>query len=408
MTPALLARLLSGEGAALLASLPPYDEAAAFTLADRLRADGFDPDLVAAALTQSRLRARAERKFGAAAHSMLFTVDGLEQATRRQIAQLHARRLSDSGARQVFDLGCGVGADARAFATAGLRVTAVDADEVTAGVAEFNLRPFEHARARCDLAENVAIPDQQLARDVAVWLDPARRTPGVSDMQGRTRRTFRLDQLAPSWDLVRELCAGAATAGVKLSPSFAHAQIPPGTQAQWTSYEGEVLECVLWWNNAAWDAGRSAVVVSDQFAYEVLERDAAGANPETARLDRMHGYLYEADRAVIRAGLSGALVRRVDGVELDTGVGIVTSPREVLVPWAKKYAVIDAIPFNVKALRSWVRDHRIGRLTIKKKGASVDPEQLRRQLRPRGDNDATILVTRVGGAQAVLMLSPLR
>ncbi|HWC24764.1 MAG TPA: class I SAM-dependent methyltransferase [Flexivirga sp.] len=408
MTPALLARLLSGEGAALLASLPPYDEAEAFSLGDRLRGEGFDADLVAAALTQSRLRARGERKFGEAAHTMLFTVDGLEQATRQQVARLHARRLSDSGGRRLFDLGCGVGADARAFAEVGLRVAAVDADEVTAAVADFNLRAWPHATVTHDLAENVALPSGPGARDVAVWLDPARRTPGVSDIQGRTRRTFRLDQLAPSWDLVRELSAGAAAAGVKLSPSFPHARIPLGTQAQWTSYDGEVVECVLWWNDAAWDPGRSAVVVSGQFAHEVLERDAEGANPEPARLDRLHGYLYEADRAIIRAGLSGALVRRVDGAELDTGVGVVTSPRDVVVPWAKKYAVTDAIPFNIKALRSWVRDNRIGHLTIKKKGASVDPAQLRRQLRLRGDNDATILVTRVGGAQAVLMLVPVR
>lgn len=408
MTPALLARLLSGEGAALLASLPPYDEKTAFSLGDRLRAEGFDADLVAAALTQSRLRARAVRKFGDAARSMLFTVDGLEQATRRQVAQLHARRLADSGTRHVFDLGCGVGADARAFASSGLRVTAVDADEVTAGVADFNLRGFESAAARCELAENVVVPDPPAGRAAGVWLDPARRTPGVSDIHGRTRRTFRLDQLAPSWEVVLEVSARAAAAGVKLSPSFAHNQIPLGTQAQWTSYDGEVLECVLWWNDAAWDPGRSAVVVSDEFAYEVLERDAEGANPEHARLDRLHGFLYEADRAVIRAGLSGALVRRVDGIELDTGIGMVTSPRDVIVPWAKKYAVAEAIPYNVKALRSWVRDHRIGRLTIKKKGASVDPDQLRRQLRLSGDNEATILVTRVGGAQAVLMLVPAR
>lgn len=408
MTPALLARLLSGEGAALLASLPPYDEAEAFALGNRLRMEGFDADLVAAALTQSRLRARGVRKFGESARTMLFTVDGLEQATRQQVGRLHARRLSDSGARHVFDLGCGIGADARAFAGAGLRVMAVDADEVTAAVAEVNLRSWSQATARHDFAENVSVPTGPGARDVAVWMDPARRTPGVSDIQGRTRRTFRLDQLAPSWDLVRELSAGASAAGVKLSPSFAHSQIPLGTQAQWTSYDGEVVECALWWNNAAWDPGRSAVVISGQFAHEVLERDAEGASPEPARLDRLHGYLYEADRAIIRAGLSGALVRRVDGAELDTGVGIVTSPRDVVVPWAKKYAVTDAIPFNVKALRSWVRDHGIGQLTIKKKGASVDPAQLRRQLRLRGDNDATILVTRVGGAQAVLMLMPVR
>ena len=406
MTPALLAKLISGEGAALLASLPPYDEAEAFVLGDRLRMEGFDPDLIAAALTQSRLRSRAERKFGKDARQMLFTPDGLEQATRHQVARLHARRLADSGTRLVHDLGCGIGADARAFAAAGLRVTAVDADEVTAGVADHNLRHWTHASARHDFAERVGAPDRLSAPDAGVWLDPARRTPGVSDINGRTRRTFRLDQLTPSWEFVLEAAAGAAAAGVKLSPSLTHPQVPPGTQAQWTSYDGEVVECVLWWNAAAWDLGRSALVVSDQFAYEVLERDAAGADPGTARLDRLHGYLYEADRAIIRAGLTGALVQRVDGVELDAGLGMVSSPRDVVVPWAKKYAVTEAMPFNLKALRSWIRDHRIGRLTIKKKGASTDPDALRRQLRLKGDGQATILLTRIGGAQAVLMLVP--
>jgi len=406
MTPALLAKLISGEGAALLASLPPYDETEAFVLGDRLRMEGFDPDLIAAALTQSRLRARAERKFGTAAREMLFTADGLEQATRQQVARLHARRLTGSGVRVVHDLGCGIGADARAFAAVELRVCAVDADELTAAVADHNLRRWDQATAQHAFAERVSVPDRFSAPEVAVWLDPARRTPGVSDVNGRTRRTFRLDQLAPSWQFVLETAERVAAAGVKLSPSLAHTQIPAGTQAQWTSYDGEVVECVLWWNDAAWDRGRSALVVSDQFAYEVLERDAADVDPRSARLDRLHGYLYEADRAVIRAGLSGALVRRVEGVELDTGIGMVTSPLDVVVPWAKKYAVTDAMPFNLKALRSWLRDHRIGRLTIKKKGASTDPDTLRRQLRLKGDGEATILLTRVGGAQAVLMLVP--
>ena len=52
-------KLVSGEGWGLLQSLPPYDESTAMQLGQRLREAGFDPELVAAALTQSRLRARA-------------------------------------------------------------------------------------------------------------------------------------------------------------------------------------------------------------------------------------------------------------------------------------------------------------------------------------------------------------
>ena len=86
-----------GEGWGLLQSLPPYDEASAMALASRLRAAGFDADLVAAALTQSRLRARAVDKFGEFAGGMIFTADGLEQATRLEVAAQHAQRFRAAG-----------------------------------------------------------------------------------------------------------------------------------------------------------------------------------------------------------------------------------------------------------------------------------------------------------------------
>jgi hypothetical protein len=49
---------------------------------------------------------------------MLFTVDGLEQATRLEIAARHAQRFRGAGIEQVlFDLGCGISADASLPAT---------------------------------------------------------------------------------------------------------------------------------------------------------------------------------------------------------------------------------------------------------------------------------------------------
>ena len=59
-----LSQLLSPDGWALLSALPPYDETRTMALSERLRDEGVDPVLVAAALTQSRLRAKAPAKFG--------------------------------------------------------------------------------------------------------------------------------------------------------------------------------------------------------------------------------------------------------------------------------------------------------------------------------------------------------
>ena len=89
---AALGLLVDTEGWDLLASLPAYDAGAELGLQTRLREAGYAPELVSAALLQSQLRARAQDKFGTFADAMLFTVDGLEQATRFAVAARHAAR----------------------------------------------------------------------------------------------------------------------------------------------------------------------------------------------------------------------------------------------------------------------------------------------------------------------------
>ncbi len=396
MDAALVDRLVAS---GLLDSLPPYDPNAVFALNSRLRAAGHDAELVGAALTQSELRARGRTKFSATADTMLFTADGLEQATRPAVAALHARRLAASGATVVYDLGCGIGSDARAFADAGLDVVAVDADPATARIAAANLADTT-AEVRCARAEEVEIP-----ADAAVWLDPARRTTGVADARGRTRRTFRLDQLQPSWEFVTELGASGRPMGVKLSPSLDLRQVPDGAEPQWVSYDGEVLECLLWFGTTAGTTERSAVVIRG--GRESVVRPVDDAPPPLESLDDLGEFLHEADKAVVRAGLTDALSAQLDGRELTPGLGHVTSDTEITLPWARSFRIVGAQPYNLKALRAHLRDKQIGVLTIKARGVTIDEPALRRQLKAKGSEAATLLITRIAGDQVVLFLEPL-
>ena len=132
----------------------------------RLRAEGHSPEFVSAVVGQARLRTKATAKFGEFSGRMLFTRAGLEQATRLGVAARHAGRLRAAGITHVSDLGSGIGGDALAFAGAGIRVTAVDADEVTAALAAFNLAPFG-PRRRCGTAwrEDVRPPLRPAERE---------------------------------------------------------------------------------------------------------------------------------------------------------------------------------------------------------------------------------------------------
>ncbi|WP_029211380.1 class I SAM-dependent methyltransferase [Arsenicicoccus bolidensis] len=409
--------LTSPEGLALLRGLPVYDEARSLATSSALRREGHSPELVAAVLTQSRLRQRGRAKLGDAVDRLLLTPDGLEQATRPVVARQHAERLAAAGVRTVHDLGCGLGLDAAALAHAGLEVLAVDADPVTAELAAHNLagvvRPpgTPDPQVRCARAEEVADELVGADRHTAVWLDPARRTPGVADATGRTRRTFRLDDLAPSWELVQDLAGRVEAAGAKLSPAFPHAARPDGTGAQWVSWRGEVVECVLWWGAAVRSAGRSALVLDGdaqtlRSAHVVTEADVPTDRPAPGS-DR-GDLLHEPDRAVIRAGLVGALEGLTGGAELDDGVGYVRSADRgpVAVPWARAYRILDEIPLQDKAIRAWCRERSIGDLTLKKRGVDLDPDRLRRSLKLKGTGRAILVLTRQEGRQVALHVAP--
>jgi hypothetical protein len=286
----------SPDGQAVLRSLPAYDESRVLRLQDTLRREGHPPELVAALLTQQRLRSRAIAKFGEFAGDMLYTADGLEQASRLEVAATHAGRFYNASLATVHDLGCGIGSDAVAMSALGVTVRGVDIDPVTAAIADINLRPWPDSRAYQGLAEEFEAPRDPLRARVGVWLDPARRVPGHTGRHGRIKRVFRLDEIRPTWEFVLQVATAVPATGAKLSPSMPHDAIPLGTEAQWTSFAGEVLECAVWWGPLAQRPGRSARILGPGRAPVEVDETMAEPDPPTAAGPGSVGpWLYEPD-----------------------------------------------------------------------------------------------------------------
>jgi SAM-dependent methyltransferase len=403
---ALLGRLSEGDGRAVLEGLPPYADDEVLALASRLRAEGIDPDIVAAALTQARLRARAAARLGPAAAGLLLTADGLEQATRPAVARRHAERFVAAGVDDVWDLGSGVGLDAIALAAAGLAVTAVERDAEVAAAATANLRPYPRARVMHGDVVDVAPTAGEGA-----WLDPARRTAGVADARGRTRRLFRLSDLSPSWEHVQDVAARAAASGAKLSPGFAPSDLPDGAEAEWVSLDGDVVECVVWWSGAVRRAGISAVLgttTPDGPTWTTVE-PVTDPPPALVPGEQPGPWLAEPDRAVLAAGLTSTLAAAVGGQELTDDVGYVVAPAPVELPWARWFTVEEVLPLHARPVRAWLRERGVGRVTIKKRGVPTDVERFRTELRLRGGRsapEATLVLTRVAGTPSVLVVTP--
>ena len=368
---------MTGREAALAAAMREPDPSS-LGAASRLRAL-FGPDEAAWALTQASLRRRARAKF-VRADEMLFTPAGLEQATRDPVRRWRAARFAAAGVESVWDLGCGIGADAMALAEAGLAVHAVDADPATAEVASWNLGLVGAGPAAVARAEEVAVPESD-----GVFLDPARRTA--------KGRTWNVADFTPPWSLVLDHLASPRFVAVKLGPGLPKELIPDGVRATWVSDGGDVVEVSLW---SRLPEGRSAVLLTDGGA---LELAGAGEGPPVAA--PLGRYVYEPDGAAIRAGLVG---ESAPGAWLlDPHVAYLSSDEPIDTPWATRFEVLDVLDYSVKALRGYVRERGIGTLEIKKRAIDVDPAALRRELKPKGSAAATIILARtVGGTVAII------
>ena len=173
------------------------------------------------------------------------------------------------------------------------------------------------------------------------------------------------------------------------------------------------LECVVWLRRLAVQRGRTSLVLSSREGVAPVRVDesmGAEAGPSPGTLGEVGPWLYEPDRAVTRAGLVGAVTGLTGGAELGPGVGYVGADRAVEVPFARRFSVVEVMPLHVKALRAWLRDRGITGVTIKKRGVQVDEDRLRRELRigrKAGTGaQATVVLTRVGGQQVVLVVEP--
>ncbi|MGW6564670.1 THUMP-like domain-containing protein [Streptomyces sp. NPDC054975] len=379
--------LLAPEGQTLLAALRDYDPAQELAVASRLRRE-HPADLVSAALGQARLRQRAVAKFGAEdAYRMYFTPHGVEQSTRATVGTYRAERLRALGVRSVADLCGGIGGDALAFARAGIAVLAVDRDPLTVEVARANAEALELAElieVRCaDVTEIDTSPYD------AVFVDPARR--------GGRGRIFDPEAYSPPLSWAVEAARKAPRAALKIAPGIPHEAVPAEAEAEWISDGGDVKEAVLWFGTSP-GARRATLLPSGA--------SLTGRGLPDPAVRPVGHYLYEPDGAVIRAHLVAEVAEELSGGLVDETIAYITADALTPTPFATAYEITDELPFNLKKLKALLREREVGTLTVKKRGSAVEPEEIRRRVKPKGPNAATVFLTRVAGAPTMLIGRP--
>jgi hypothetical protein len=340
-------------------------------------------------LEQTELRQRAAEKFRDC-QRMFFERTALAQATDQWVACYKASRFPQNA--PVADLCSGLGGDLLGLAARGPAV-AVERDPVKALLADANQRRVAPAAgAEVRLADATRINVDQFA---AWHIDPDRRPHG--------RRTTRLELHEPNLRAIDGLLARNPNAAIKLAP----ASVAPDRWAQmaeleWISRAGQCRQLVAWFGMLSRAPGqRAATIVAPDGRWS---RRITGRPGVEAPLSSVGAWIFEPDPAVIAADLVGHVAQELCLGRVAEQVAYLTGDRLIEDRALRAYQVLEVLPFDLRRLKALLRRRSIGRLVVKKRGIADDPEKLRRQLRSRGDNEATLIVTR-RGQQAVAILA---
>lgn len=375
--------LASPPGEQLLARLTHEDlsDANTLRLLTALR-KGYAPEQAGAALEMARLRKYAAAKFGDAAGRMFFTREAVEQASDPQIRRCRAEAVSG---RSIIDVCSSIGSDALAFAAAGHDSLGIDIDPLRVAMARLNAAALG-VPARFEVGDaRDPLPDADL-----IFFDPARR--GADG-----RRIFDVEQYQPPLSVVKHW--QARTIMVKLSPGVSVAQLEPyGGAIEFISVEGDLKEAVLHLGSGAAASPRAALL-----AHGTVHQWAREDEPAAAVLSPPRGWLIEPDPSLIRAGLVSEAAREWNGAQLDATTAYITADEAPVTPWARSWAILDWLPFNLKKLRAYLRERGVGTVTVKKRGTAVTPESLLPQLKLKGEASRTLVLTRLQGEQIVMI-----
>ena len=101
----------------------------------------------------------------------------------------------------------------------------------------------------------------------------------------------------------------------------------------------------------------------------------------------------------MRAGLVRQYAARHKLWQLDPDIAYLTG--DALPGGVRGFEVIEELSLRESVLRQRLSHHDCGSLEIRVRGVDLDPDALRRRLRPTGSQPLTLVITRIGrGAKA--------
>jgi hypothetical protein len=405
----------------------------ALQISTALSKAGYSNEDRAAIMDYMALVPKIKDKFGTG--ELLCDKLALEQSTAQDIGRWKANLWpagseGDAGNATVHDLCCGMGGDSF-FIPANFKIVGIDLDENRLAMYSHNIAAFKkNAEAICaDVREVASKNDSAESPATFFTIDPARRA-----QEGENQWDLR--NLTPSLEEVIQISKHYQGGMVKLPPGYPPAEFPDGTEILYLGGHSDCRECLVLFGTLArhpdtvravmvdksgnalaqWcrPRNRSQETLDDEFQEKLDRNDSLEGKDRTYRtatsrndlpIGDIAKYISEPAPILIRSHLfsSAAQAQDPEAHLISEGIAYVASNEPLPAPGFTCYQVIAHSEISTSAVRSMLKEHDIGKLTLKLRGVHLDPDAEIKRLKPKGKNSAILFYTRKAGEKIALL-----
>lgn len=419
----------------------------ALQVSTALNKAGYNKEDRAAIMDYMALLPKIQEKFGCLLANdknrfLLCDKLALEQSTAQDIGRWKANLWpassdgdsSKSGASTVHDLCCGMGGDSF-FIPASFKVIGIDLDEKRLAMYRHNMKTIgKTTEVICgDVREVARIREMSASAGMTntefFTIDPARRA-----LEGENQRDLR--NLTPTLEEVVEISKHYQGGMVKLPPGYPPAEIPDGTEILYLGGRSDCRECLVLFGSLAknpdtvravmvgkdgkalaeWSRPRDrSLETLDEDLQEKLDRNDSLEGKDrtyrtsTSRSDLPIGeiarYLSEPAPILIRSHLfnAAALSCAPQAHLISEGIAYVASDLSLPTPGFTCYEIVAHSEISTGAVRTMLKEHDIGKITLKLRGVKLDPDAEIKRLKPKGKKSAILFYTRAAGEKIALL-----
>lgn len=364
------------------------------------KVDKSERDIMRSVVTLIKLRHKAKDKFSLA-DKMFFTPDGQEQSTGEKISQYIAGRFGKG--KKIVDLTCSIGGNLVYLAQEN-DLIAVDLNEVNISCAQLNAHIYgvddKIKFIKGDAFDNV------IDGVDAFFADPDR------SREGKTKTRSLFNSSPDIYKLLPMLMEVTQNIGIKISPAFNYSdldQLPGDPEIEVISEDNVCKVAMLWFGEYKTCKRRATMFIKDEMLTYI-------DNPETKKAitisDLPLSYIYEPNKAIIKAHLIDELADEFSLSKLDPSIAYLTSDK--LNESRKAFRAMKVITFgkySLKNVQKLLKESEsikdINRANIISRGFPVKIEELYKKLKLKEGGDLFLIFTTINKSNRYYILTKL-